>query len=325
MSKAKRLNEMMMMVNRKKRFTVGELAQEFGVSKRTVLRDLQELSELGVPLYSETGPHGGYQVLNERILPPIAFSENEAISIFFAIHALRHYMSLPFDAQYDSIKKKFYLNLAGDIRETIDSMKDRVDFYTAYEQKDEIPFLRVLLEAAVQQNVLLIKYETNDTTSERTIQPIGIYANQGKWYCPAYCFLREDYRMFRCDRIMFAELDENTVPIDLSEINLKNRFSVLSRPRETLELSVELTTKGVERYGSLTWPYLELHVREDGSGILRGGIAPKDIDFFSDFFISFGREAVIQKPSELIERTKKTLFKMVNQYAQNEDSSSTDD
>lgn len=70
MSKAKRLNEMIMMVNRKKRFTVGELAQEFGVSKRTVLRDLQELSELGVPLYSETGPHGGYQVLNERILPP---------------------------------------------------------------------------------------------------------------------------------------------------------------------------------------------------------------------------------------------------------------
>ena len=57
MSKAKRLNEMIMMVNRKKRFTVGELAREFGVSKRTVLRDLQELSEMGVPLYSETGPH----------------------------------------------------------------------------------------------------------------------------------------------------------------------------------------------------------------------------------------------------------------------------
>ena len=55
MSKAKRLNEMIMMVNRKKRFTVGELAQEFEVSKRTILRDLQELSEM-VPLYSEVGP-----------------------------------------------------------------------------------------------------------------------------------------------------------------------------------------------------------------------------------------------------------------------------
>lgn len=70
MSKSKRLMELMMTVNRKRKFTVKELAREFGVSPRTILRDLQELSELGVPLYSEVGPHGGYQVLNERVLPP---------------------------------------------------------------------------------------------------------------------------------------------------------------------------------------------------------------------------------------------------------------
>ena len=156
MSKAKRLNEMIMMVNRKKRFTVRELAQEFGVSKRTILRDLQELSEMGVPLYSEAGPHGGYQVLNERILPPIAFSEDEAISIFFAIHALRHYISLPFDTEYESIKKKFYLNLSGDIRDAIDKMKNRVDFVSIYQQ-EKIPFLKQLLEASVEQEVLIIK------------------------------------------------------------------------------------------------------------------------------------------------------------------------
>jgi predicted DNA-binding transcriptional regulator YafY len=127
MSRAKRLNEMIMMVNRMKKFTVRELAEQFGVSKRTILRDLQQLSEMGVPLYSEVGPHGGYQVINERILPPIAFSEDEAISIFFAIHALRHYLSLPFDSEYESIKKKFYLNLSGDIRDKIDNMMDRID------------------------------------------------------------------------------------------------------------------------------------------------------------------------------------------------------
>ncbi len=83
MSKSKRLLELMMTVNRKRKFTVKELAREFGVSSRTILRDLQELSELGVPLYSEVGPHGGYQVLNERMLPPIAFTEEEAVAIFF--------------------------------------------------------------------------------------------------------------------------------------------------------------------------------------------------------------------------------------------------
>lgn len=82
MSKSKRLLELMMTVNRKRKFTVRELADEFGVSARTILRDLQELSELGVPLYSQVGPHGGYQVLKERILPPIAFTEEEAVAIF---------------------------------------------------------------------------------------------------------------------------------------------------------------------------------------------------------------------------------------------------
>ncbi len=134
-SRAKRLNEMIMMVNRKKRFTLRELAQEFGVSKRTILRDLQELSEMEVPLYSEAGPHGGYQVLNERILPPIVFSEDETVSIFFSIHALRHYISLPFDIEYESIKKKFYLNLSGGIRDTIDKMQDRVDFLSIHQQE----------------------------------------------------------------------------------------------------------------------------------------------------------------------------------------------
>ena len=93
MSKAERLIEMMITINAKKDFTVGELANEFSVSKRTILRDLQELEQAGFPLYSEVGAAGGYHILKERILPPIAFSESEAKAIFFACQALQ-YLSL---------------------------------------------------------------------------------------------------------------------------------------------------------------------------------------------------------------------------------------
>ena len=74
---------------------MGELAKEFSVSKRTVLRDLQELEKAGFPLYSEVGAAGGYHILKERILPPIAFSESEAKAIFFACQALQFYRDLP--------------------------------------------------------------------------------------------------------------------------------------------------------------------------------------------------------------------------------------
>jgi predicted DNA-binding transcriptional regulator YafY len=313
MSKAKRLNEMIMMVNRKKRFTVGELAREFEVSKRTILRDLQELSEMGVPLYSEVGPHGGYQVLNERILPPIAFSEDETVSIFFAIHSLRHYISLPFDIEYESIKKKFYLNLSGNIRDTIDRIKDLVDFLSIHQQ-EKIPSLRQLLDAAIQQDVIIINYETNEKTSNRSIQPIGIYANEGKWYCPSYCFLTKDYRVFRCDRIKSVELDRNTDPIDLSNINLKNRFSIINENKKTFGLYVELNDKGVEKYQSVKWSNIELNKREDGSGFLKGNILENDINFFCDYFITYGKNAIIKKPFELIICIKEKLNIILNQY-----------
>jgi len=313
MSKAKRLNEMIMMVNRKKRFTVGELAQEFVVSKRTILRDLQELSEMGVPLYSEVGPHGGYQVLNERILPPIAFSEDEVISVFFALHALRHFISVPFDTEYESIRKKFYLNLSGDLRNMIDKIKDHVDFMSAHQQ-DEIPFLRKLLEAAIQQKVIIISYEKKGKTSHRTIQAIGIYANEGKWYCPSYDFIKKDYRVFRCDRIKSVECDKNTDPIDLSNINLQNRFSIMNNNRKTFELYVELNNKGVEKYESSKWPNISLSQREDGSGFLQGKIPTNDISYFCDYFITYGKNAMIKEPSELIQCIKEKLVIILNQY-----------
>ena len=107
MSKAERLIEMMITINAKRDFTVGELAKEFSVSKRTILRDLQELEQAGFPLYAEVGAAGGYHILKERILPPIAFSESEAKAIFFACQALQYYRDLPFEQETISVLKKF--------------------------------------------------------------------------------------------------------------------------------------------------------------------------------------------------------------------------
>ncbi|MDI5790945.1 HTH domain-containing protein [Bacillus licheniformis] len=71
---------------------------EFGVSYRTVLRDLDELSALGVPIYSETGANGGYYLLNEPVLPPL-FSHNRRRRLCFRVSIFAVFGSLPFDAE----------------------------------------------------------------------------------------------------------------------------------------------------------------------------------------------------------------------------------
>ncbi|QMV42027.1 helix-turn-helix transcriptional regulator [Cohnella cholangitidis] len=313
MPKSKRLMELMMTVNRKRRFKVQELADEFGVSKRTILRDLQELSELGVPLYSEVGPHGGYQVVRERVLPPIAFTEEEAAAMFFAVHALRHYSSLPFAAESASALSKFYLHMPGDVRDRIDGMKNRVDFITPT-RRGEAPCLAILLDAAVHQKVLAVEYESKEEgASNRRIQPVCIYANNGFWYCTAYCFLREGFRVFRCDRIREAAYDASGMePLDLGDIRLSRRE--VAGPREPVRLRALLSRAGVQRCESELWLAPMLHVREDGSGAIDNDVSRGDIPFYTEFFIGLGNEAELEEPAELKDSIRRRLSKMLVRY-----------
>lgn len=314
MSKSKRLLELMMTVNRKRRFKVQELADEFGVSARTILRDLQELSEIGVPLYSEVGPHGGYQVLNERILPPIAFTEEEAVAIFFACHALRHYAFLPFETESSSALSKFYNYMSGDVKDRIDQMKNRVDFITPTRQS-AFPYLSILLNAAIEQKVVRIEYESREGTSGRRIQPVGIYASNGIWYCPAYCFLRGEFRLFRCDRMHSADNDDSdTKPLDLRQVHLGNRKSLIKSEQEDMLLVAELSREGVQRCEAELWLAPNLHIREDGSGRLQVNAPKSDIPFFAKFFIGLGQEATVEQPPELLDTIRRTLSELMAKY-----------
>jgi len=315
MPKSKRLMEMMMVVNQKRQFTVKELAHEFGISQRTALRDLQELSELGVPLYSEVGPHGGYRVLKERILPPIAFTEEEAIAIFFATHALRHYTSLPFETESSSALGKFYYYMPEDVRARIDQMKSRVDIVTPMREVGS-PFLAQLLDAAVHQKVLRMDYESRSGRSEREVQPIGIYTKNGFWYCSAYTFSHQSIRVYRCDRI-HAVFPSSIEPLEaLRSLNLDTIdlqcTQDLAEPK--MDLVAELSQDGVELCEAEIWSAPYVRKRQDGTGSMEGEIPRSEIPYLAKFFIGLGRDAHVQRPQELVDRIQQMLNALVDQY-----------
>ncbi len=312
MSKAKRLMELIVAVNRKGRFTVQELADEFGVSRRTILRDLQELGELGVPLYSEVGPHGGYRLLRERLLPPIAFTEREAAAIFFAVQALRHYPSLPFETETSTALSKFYQYMPEDVRERIDQMKNRVDFITPVRQAQS-PHLSVLLDAAIRQAVLQVVYESKRQRGKREIQPIGIFTQAGLWYCLAYCFRSGSYRMFRCDRFEDVAPSE-CPPLDLQQIHLGNKEELFRPEGELVSLYVELTGAGVEACEAEPWPIRLLRVRDNRTGWLEGDVASRDIPFLASYFVGLGKEAAVREPKELRMAIRQRLSELMDRY-----------
>jgi predicted DNA-binding transcriptional regulator YafY len=310
--KSQRLFQMMMRINAKKSFTVKELADEFGLSSRTIMRDLQELSELGVPIYSIQGRGGGYKLRHQRLLPPISFTEGEAIAMFFACQSLDYFSSLPFGEGADSGLHKFYHYLPADVKEQIDLLKSRVMLWSPSRLMSP-DILQTLLQAIMFRSVVTIEYKSRSDVSERNIQPIGLYASSGYWYCPAYCFLREEIRQFRADRILSALLN-GSFPCreDVNQMTLMNKPKKDHLEQTTLRL--ELTKKGVWQLESNPRfdPFIQRN--EDGSGMASVLIAAEDMNFYVDLIWQLGKDVKILGPVEAIAHIKQKIESMRSTY-----------
>lgn len=312
MHKAQRLVQLIMLVNERRTFTVQELADECGVSRRTMIRDLAELSELGIPLYSEVGPHGGYRVLREKVLPPISFTEYEAMALFFAAQSLQNYRSLPFNNEVQSALRKFFHYLSSDLKQKIKRMQQRLTFWVPPHELD-VPYLKDLLEAALEQRILQICYEAS-AAQERLIQPLGLYTMNGLWYCRAYCFRAVDYRVFRVDRIsgLRREVDQSQ-KVDLTEENIQEW--ILRDDLETpLELKASLSPEGVRRCQSDVWLSQFLKVNEDGSGRIHAHMGTSYTPWVVSFFLGLGTDAHVTHPPQIRDQIRTKLQTMAAQY-----------
>lgn len=113
MGKAKRLLELIEKMETGQKFTVRQLADEFEVSYRTMLRDLQEIGEMGIPLYSENGVYGGYRVLKrDSKFPPIEepFCRITNVPAFHAI-GFAYTMPLPSSGEAEILIPRLWLSL----------------------------------------------------------------------------------------------------------------------------------------------------------------------------------------------------------------------
>lgn len=152
MSKSQKLFDLIAYVNMKRSFTANDVAKEFGISVRTAHRYLLELDTMGIPLYTEPGRNGGYRVLSNRMLPPLIFSEDEALAIFFAFQSLQYYKSLPFEVNIASVSRKLFLGLPADAKPQIENLKSTLAFWRR-KREIETPQLKRLIQKAVQKKL----------------------------------------------------------------------------------------------------------------------------------------------------------------------------
>ncbi|GIN89071.1 DNA-binding transcriptional regulator [Siminovitchia terrae] len=302
MKKSERLNQMLRFIHQQQHFTLQDLMQEFQISKRTALRDIASLEELGAPIYAEYGRYGGYRLLNHMQLPPISFSSQEIYALYFAMQALRSFSNLPFQVSFHSIHEKFISELSESQRQEIERMQNRISFRHTEQIKDSA-HLDILLMAAVKNSVLKIEYQKAHQKSTRHIQPISIYSMKGYWYCQAYDISKKAYRVFRCDHITSAESTDIHPLEDLNEMDMQNAHSLWKPSEQAVQFKCAINQTGIEQFQQEHYPSMKL-IHGTESTFIVGWYEPNEVDFIVKYLSGFGKSVKIIEPIILKERLR---------------------
>ena len=221
MSRAARLLNLMQALRGYRRpVTADTLAENLGVSKRTLYRDIATLIGEGAPIEGEAGL--GYVLREGFFLPPLSFDDEEIDAVVLGLRWVnRHADPVLAQAAYESLAKIAAV-LPPPLREAMSS--DRIFAATDHELPVATIDAKALRSAIRQSRKVEIAYKDGkDATSIRMIWPIALAFFNDVWLLVAWCEEREDFRHFRTDRITRATFTAERYP--------RNRRSLLKEWR----------------------------------------------------------------------------------------------
>lgn len=205
MNRIDRVSAILIQLQSKKYVTATEIADRFGISIRTVYRDIRALEEAGVPLGAEPGK--GYSLVDGYRLPPVMFTPEEASSMLTAEKIVEKMADRSVDSHYKSAMYKIKAVLPEKEKQFLDRLNNNIEiFHTPPTHAVEAPndCMLTIQRALADKKVLVISYRAaynNQHVSDRMVEPVGLVFYSMAWHLVGYCRFRKDYRDFRLDRI----------------------------------------------------------------------------------------------------------------------------
>ena len=306
MNRVERLTAILLLLQDKPR-TSEEIARHFEVSRRTILRDIQALSEMGVPVIAREGVGGGYSLPADYRLPPLPLTTREAFLLLLSLGALSRLSATPFAAERASLTAKLRALVPHQELDQVEQMLATVDVNVP-DRAESTPFLEALMAAARERRWVRISYQSAQRLSSLHIYIRRIDLDNGYWYCRSYSAEHQADRTFRVDRIQsLAEPDLDFAPPSVPD---PPEYEDESNP----ELVVTFTPRGAFQVQSQ--PFIGPRVRRnsDGSAELRMRCPTSEFDWFAGLFAGLGREACVVAPPELRRRLRDLGGLLADQY-----------
>ena len=283
-----------------------ELADRFQVSLRTIYRDIRTLEASGVPIISEAGV--GYSIMDGYRLPPVMFTREEAGSFVAAEKFMQKFLDKSLGSYHESAMFKVKSVLKGSEKDWISALESQIRVNPSQELFNEnLPnALQILFESIAEKKQVFLKYHSLDSEipSERNIEPVGLFHENGFWYVFAYCHFRVDYRQFRTDRMLAINRTQHSFTLEHGTIDdhLKKE-EVL----KTTKVKI-LVDKSVTRFiNSDRKHYGFINETRKGSQVEMTFMTADVDNGFARWYLMFCDYAQIIEPESLKNRIKKIL------------------
>ncbi|MFW5742826.1 MAG: helix-turn-helix transcriptional regulator [Spirochaetota bacterium] len=293
MNRIDRLTAILLVLQERRR-TGDELARRFEVSRRTIMRDVQALCEMGIPVVAEWGPNGGYSI-PEGTVGPLALTRAEAFLLLLGLRAVERAPSIAAAATRESLAAKVRALVPATVRPAVEALLGRVDLApTSRNESEPLPHHEAILAALHDERWIGVEYTSTRGRSTQTLRPEQLYLEEGFWYLRAYSHERGEVRTYRVDRI------ESLQPAhDPFEDNAVARAAPAYGDPSLPEVVVELTERGAMD-AERAFRRLRVHREPDGPR-LRVRCPPDDYAWLARAIVGMGLEARAIAPAELVD------------------------
>lgn len=296
--KDNRLFRILYYILEKEKVTANELADKFEVSVRTIYRDIDSISSVGVPIFTTQGKGGGIKIDNEYILNKSLFDANEKEQIIAALQGLE---------KTNKVYKSELITKLSALFKIKNSNWIEIDF-TSWESNNTYQDLfNTLKIAIINKNIISFSYISSKAEKiNRRVKPIRLLFKEQDWYLYAFCLLRNDFRYFKLSRIK---------DLEVLAINYEDNFENAVLKKEIkYENIVNIKLKFDKSVAFRVYDEFNEAIVEDEKGNLYVEMKISNNYKLYNYIFSFGANVEILEPKEIRTQFKNMINKIAKKY-----------
>ena len=302
--KMERLIGILSILLQRERVTAPELAEQFEVSRRTIQRDIESLCRAGIPIATAQGAGGGISILEGYRVDRTLLTAPEMQAILAGLRSLD---SVSGTRRYAQLMEKLSAGTSGLVPGGSHLLIDLSSWY----KTSLPPKIECIQQAIEQHRSICFTYFSPKGESQRTVEPYYLVFHWSAWYVWGWCGLRQDFRLFKLNRMTDLTTGESFPPRSSPLPNLEPERIFPIKYQVTVLFDPSCRWRLVEEYGAE-----RLTVEPDGRLRFTGGFP--DAEGVLSWVLTFGDKAELLEPAELREHLQDVLRRTLSQYGQEE-------